>query len=559
MQSFASLIHGPEFLILSPWANGRDLHLFLTRPDNVFEDYMERSGRFTPDNLLTECLNLARALDFLHTGMLDDRGRRLKCAHLDLKPENILVCFPPRDRVDQVPVGRWKIADFGLSKVEEAVTEGRVRPVNQDEQRASRAPGNIARERSIQPPTRGAGPFQPPEVHSTPDARVSTRRDVWSYGCILAMVLAFALNGPEGVMDQTARRNTVGSDDWFYRLHNIRHSRPPGSMPGSSLELVSHTVDAELKRPFKRWVDEAHTLADPRHSQWIKHTSKLILALLVPDVTQRPEIIVAVDTLSIIIETTETDGRYRLWDFHSPAIPREQNVVPAPPPDLSHTLPEVDTDAMAYLGHSPASSISGAVLTPFQSPIRDRPPSGSSSRRSHYDPTHSFAKLAAPHKCHGATIEPLGHVAAVWSAVDVKLYSLSPLHTGAVEWNNHSKAATELQQLQLGPIPLRQTSKCVSVQLAGAWLALLEQVTPASLCMRLFRRNTSRDSFYEHQRDITVTQALVEFKLSAFGSLALRYYDCIALETSAGTFPMKLEKEFAGMVFSRTGEVGISP
>ena len=136
MQSFASFIHGSDFIILSPWADGRDLNLFLTKPHKVLDNYMAKSFRFTPDNLLTEAYNLARALHFLHCQMVTTRGRELRCAHLDLKPENILVSFPPEDRANEAPVGRWKISDFGLSKVEEAVTEDRVLPIGKEEQEA---------------------------------------------------------------------------------------------------------------------------------------------------------------------------------------------------------------------------------------------------------------------------------------------------------------------------------------------------------------------------------------------------------------------------------------
>ena len=69
MQSFASFVHGPDFIILSRWADGRDLHLFLTKPDEILDNYPAKSIRFSPDNLLTEAYNLARALHFLHFGM----------------------------------------------------------------------------------------------------------------------------------------------------------------------------------------------------------------------------------------------------------------------------------------------------------------------------------------------------------------------------------------------------------------------------------------------------------------------------------------------------------
>ncbi len=552
MQSFASFIHGSEFMILSPWADGRDLHLFLTKPDEILDNYMERSIRFTPDNLLTESYNLAGALNFLHNQMVSPRGRRLRCAHLDLKPENILVSFPLGNRADEAPVGRWKISDFGLSKVEEAVTEGRVMPVDQADQDASMAPGNIARELSIQIPARGAGAFQPPEVQNTEAIKVSTRRDVWSYGCILAMVLAFALKGPEGVKEQTRKRDTRGVDDFFYR-RLPRRSRTPVPSP----EITAHNVDAEVKPNFKKWLEDAHNLADQQHAHWIKHTSTLILTLLDPNVTTRPEIFRAVDTLAFITTSTERLANNRFWGFDDCATPGDMIVVP--PLETSQTLPELNTTFVGAIDHSPPSSASCTAPTP-RSPRQDFTPSpgGSSSLWSHNDPTRSFAKVVPPRKCQGATIESFGHVAALWSGADVKLYNLSPLHADPTVWSTRSNTTTELDPLNLGPIFLPEASECKGVQLAGKWLALLERSAPSSFCIRLLSRNDGQQTFYQPQSMLPLSQAPDDFKLSSHGTLALRFRDRVEIRTSGGTASIPLDKEVAGMAFTRAGEVRIS-
>lgn len=486
MQSFASFVHGSDFIILSPWADGRDLHLFLTKPDEILDDYISKSIRFSPIELLTEAYNLASALNFLHNGLVSNRGKGLRCAHLDLKPENVLVVFLPHSRAYDAPVGRWKIADFGLSKVEEVVTEGRVIPVGRDDQQASMAPGNIARELSIQTATRGAGPFQPPEVQNTGPVRVSTRRDVWSYGCILAMVLAFALRGPEEVKEQTRRRESSGGDDFFYRRTN-RHSRTQGP----NQDLMAYTIDAEIKLPIRRWLEQAHRLAADQHEHWIKHTSKLIFALLDVNVASRPEINAAVETLKVILASAES-ARHRLWGFEDSGRMPEPIVIP--PPDPEPHQRENETPFMGVVNPSPPSSGSNTARSP-RSPRRDskRSSGGSPSIFSQDDPTRSFARLVAPSKCLGATVEAFGQAAALWSARDVKIYNLSPLHADPANWASRPvNTHTELDGLSMEPMYLQNTLQCKKVQLADQWLAILEQAPSSSFCVRLYSRHDTQ-------------------------------------------------------------------
>lgn len=549
MQSFASFIHGSDFLIISPWANGRDLHMFLTRPDKIFDNFPERSFRFSPDSLLAECYHLARALNFLHRELWSPRGKKLCCAHLDLKPENVLVSFPPNDRASEAPVGRWKIADFGLSKVEEVVTEGRVIPVGKADQAASTAPGNIARELSVQTAARGAGTFQPPEVQNTGPVKVSTRRDVWSYGCILAMVLAFALGGPEEVKEQTRKREIVGSDDFFYR-RTYRRSRTPGP----SGESAAYHVDAELKPAFRRWLSEARTLADNEHEQWINRTVELILTLLDVNVTTRPEIPVAVNTLNMIIDSTADQAKHRLWDFEERTNPVETVVIP-PTDSLP---PRLDTSTAFVGARDPSPPSSASYTAPMsQSPggHRKRSSGGSSSFFSRNDPSQSFAKLAPPHKCQGATLEPFGHAAALWSTADVKLYNLSPLHADPTTWSDRpTNTQTELEALALGGIPLSDHSKCRRVQLAGQWLAILEQSLSSSFSVRLLFRSDQRQAYEQARTPIFLGEAPEEMKLSSHGTLALKYSDHVKLYTCAGSVSTPLTKEFVAMTFSQSGQ-----
>lgn len=494
MQSFASFVHGSNFTILSPWANGRDLHFFLTKPDEI-DGYILKSIGFSPDNLLTEAYNLASGLNFLHNGLVSTRGKGLRCAHSDLKPENVLVVFPPDSHAKDAPVGRWKIADFGLSNVEEVVTEGKVIPVGEDDQKASTAPGNIARELSFQAPTRGAGPFQPPEVQKSEPVKVSTRRDVWSYGCILAMVLAFALRGPEEVKEQTRRRGISGTDDFFYCRTN-RRSRIQGQSP----DMMAYTIGAEIKSPIRQWLETAHSLARDQHEYWIRHTSQLIFLLLDVDVASRPEINTAVENLKNILAFTRTLAKDRLWGFEDSGRMPEPIVIPPPDPE-PHRIGNGAPFAV-IMDHSPPSSGSNTARSP-RSPRRDskRSSGGSPSIFSQDDPTRSFARLTAPHNCQGATIEASGQAAALWSTREVKIYNLFPLHDDTSMWASRPvNTHTELDGLPMVPISLPNRSECKNVQLAGRWAVTLEQAPPSSFRVCTYsKQDAPQSAEYQHE------------------------------------------------------------
>jgi serine/threonine protein kinase len=548
MQSFASFIHGSDFIILSLWATGRDLSLFLTRPDEILDNYMARSIRFTPDNLLTEAYNLACALKFLHWELFTTRGKMLRCAHLDLKPENVLVSFLPEDRASEAPVGRWKISDFGLSKVEEAVTGDRVLPIGRDEQDASTAPGNIARELSFQPPTRGPGPFQPPEVQSTETAKVSTRRDVWSYGCILAMVLAFALGGSLEVENQK-RRRVVGGDDYFYRRMN-RRSRTSGPSP----ETMAHNVDAELKPPLRKWLEQAPKLADEIHVQWIHYTSNLILSLLDVNIISRPEIFLAVENLKLVMGTTERVATRRLWGFDGSS--RLSQPVVIPPPEMPPGAEGVETTFVGVKDSSPPSSAS--YTAPRQRSPRhgsQRSSVGSSSIFFNIDSSLSFATLGAPDRCEGAFIEPLGHTAALWSRGDIRLYVLSSLHSDSAMWSERPTSThAGLEPASCESLLLSETSRCLKVQLAGQWIALLEQTAPSAFCIRLYYRLGLRQAKNEFRSKFSYNRPPEDFKVSAQGALAIRFRERVDLHTTDGSTKVALEKEFGAMTFSVNGQ-----
>lgn len=257
MMSFATFEHGSQFNIISPLAN-LDLHTFL---HGDYEDFHQRSTDLTRHYLFKEVWCLAVALKFLHEGLVLSSGR-VSCAHLDLKPENILVVWSPQRAStaqgsphadDDKPVGMWKISDFGISVVRPLVT-------------GHLTAGDVIREKSLRPP-RDPGPFQPPEMQRHRGQGVTTSSDMWSFGCIIAMVLAFALNGPEKVKELYSCRREGYSDDYFYT------DGPDGP---------------KVKPEIKMWLRAQIELDNyERHRSWITKCVELVQCLLTIDKRQR--------------------------------------------------------------------------------------------------------------------------------------------------------------------------------------------------------------------------------------------------------------------------------
>ena len=217
-----------EFSILSNFADGGDLNTFLHEP--FIENFAEHSNA-----ILQEASKLSDALDYLHvhfkTKNLDGNWTRKPCYHMDLKPENILVFYGPS------PVGVWRITDFGLSVLHDVINK------NSDESGNSRTP-------SRRPP----GTFQAPEVQER-DSRplVNARTDIWSYGGILCMVLAFTVEGPKTVKFLEMIRSTTPTGeegpDRFYELGEEGTSDPPTAIlkPQISRWLESMEEDSRTK------------------------------------------------------------------------------------------------------------------------------------------------------------------------------------------------------------------------------------------------------------------------------------------------------------------------
>lgn len=268
------------FNILYPLADG-DLEQLLCLAPSQTQSLLRDNPLFgqnvRPDDLIYESTNLASAVAFLHhelrpernsmTGCFSDQSSRtpvgyerkkgtLACAHFDLKPDNILV-FHQENR-DIHPVGKWKITDFGLSKIKP--TKGK-KPDNHlgDHQHQWHTWNSAFSEEDCPRP---AGPYAAPEIKGREFTILEARSsDIWSLGCILVVILAFALGGEELVRQFQNCKEEKAKRGFFYRE-------------------LSPGVEAEpLKLEIREWM-EGLVHMYPSEASWIPSLNEIIFSML---------------------------------------------------------------------------------------------------------------------------------------------------------------------------------------------------------------------------------------------------------------------------------------
>ncbi|KAF7164621.1 hypothetical protein CNMCM5623_009078 [Aspergillus felis] len=200
----ATVIIGSQFNILFPLAE-MDLDKFL-------------SGALLPptkcdmSELLEELMSLAGALAHLHTGL----GYNIHGCHTDLKPANILV-YMKHDTSRRPQIGKWMITDFGLSIISRVERRGS----------GDGLPMESVTETMTQlQRMRGRGTYQAPEVCL--GLGISRSSDIWSFGCILVRVLAFKLDGVQGLqrLDELRRKDDDGITDYAGRHDYFNRGDP---------------------------------------------------------------------------------------------------------------------------------------------------------------------------------------------------------------------------------------------------------------------------------------------------------------------------------------------
>ncbi|RSL60680.1 hypothetical protein CEP53_005381 [Fusarium sp. AF-6] len=182
-----SYTRGGTHNFLFPEATGGGLHNLLKtdpRPEALRDD----------ETIYRAICGLASALENLHYFSNDDMDLKLLGCHHDLKPKNILV-----------DGARFILADFGLSKITSPQEE--LEHLDVDRDANSEAPER--RDYTVELyPTRGTG----------------RPADIWSLGCILAVLLAYMKGGPFDVEN-------------FSEEHEFTTT-----MPGTSVDSMDRTA-----------------------------------------------------------------------------------------------------------------------------------------------------------------------------------------------------------------------------------------------------------------------------------------------------------------------------
>ncbi|EAW17047.1 ankyrin repeat and protein kinase domain-containing protein [Aspergillus fischeri NRRL 181] len=198
----ATVIIGSQFNILFPLAR-MDLDRFLNGA-------LLPPAKCDMSELLEELISLAGALAHLHTGL----GYNIHGCHTDLKPANILV-YMKHDTSRRPQIGKWMITDFGLSIISRIERRGS----------GDGLPMESITETMTQL-QRMRGTYQAPEVcHGLGISRSS---DIWSFGCILVRVLAFKLDGIQGLrrLDELRRKDDDGITDYAGRHDYFNRGQP---------------------------------------------------------------------------------------------------------------------------------------------------------------------------------------------------------------------------------------------------------------------------------------------------------------------------------------------
>jgi hypothetical protein len=231
-------------------------------------DFGSHADKFTTKAILEQACNIAGALHFLHAGV-EAGGRILVFTHLDLNSEHIAVSWRAG-----CPVGHWQITSIGTSHSimhepsdSSAATTARMVPRITSE--VSRHPDEVSK------------PNGRWRSKSPTDYR---RKDVASMGCLLAVIVAFAHNGPDAVR----------------QLHLERARRT--AYDAYSLES-NGTSDAQLKR----LVHAYHRVVNSS-TPWLQNASALVLEILLATSDEALQAVDVQSRLKWILADTALDS-----------------------------------------------------------------------------------------------------------------------------------------------------------------------------------------------------------------------------------------------------------
>jgi serine/threonine protein kinase len=176
---------GTKHCVIFPWARHGNLRDFWRKePPELSQRYLSW--------VFTQLCGLAGAIERLHHSHQEQATR-----HGDLKPENIL-CFDTKDdSSDEQDECILVIADVGLSKCHDKLTE-----LRNDATRTSS--GTIM--------------YEPPETELQPREPRSRRYDVWSLGCIYLEFIVWLLYGAQELAHFRQDLSVMGKNTRFYTI-----------------------------------------------------------------------------------------------------------------------------------------------------------------------------------------------------------------------------------------------------------------------------------------------------------------------------------------------------
>ena len=442
MLSFATFVHGSHFNIISELAD-LDLHKFLY---GTYPEFSQQPSTFTPRALFEEAYCLASALNFLHEELRLRTGP-ISCAHMDLKPENILIegFF---DSKTAMTVGRWKIGDFGIAVIEPLDTEAHGSRTGKGQQLA---PGDVIRERSINPP-REAGPFQAPEMQPNKGLRVSKSSDMWSFGCIIVMILAFSIGGPEEVQQLYKRRHDGYIDDYFYM-----------EGPVVKVEILD----------WLKYQSENQQLEE--HWQWIGECRDLIQDLLTIKKEDRPS---AKNTGARLSDISKSSARMsiekqQLWGLSNQQQPTI--ILTTSPGDDSNSIQS--TQSLETKEEYPVPTHPSASRRPSSTSRDELPAVELSFRPAKANANLSYVKLQTPLNVKKTCLSPSGRRAAFLSETTIYLYQLDILDDTSAplrRWDAKAspKLITQEAMERCNVFQCPETRQWTSIFLAGSYCAL---------------------------------------------------------------------------------------
>ncbi len=529
MMSFSTFVHGSQFNIISPLAD-LDLHDFL------YGNYGETSQRctgFTPRALFEEAWCLANALNFLHE-QLNLRTGPISCAHMDLKPENILVEGLLPSPNGEMVVGRWKISDFGIAIIRPLDAEAHESRASKEHQLA--ALGDVIRDISMKPP-RPPGPYQAPEMQPQEGLRVSKSSDMWSFGCIIAMILAFAIGGPEKVRQLLECRKNGHTDDYFYMMEG----------PAVKPNIVN----------WLKYQAECQNLKE--HRQWISECQILILDLLTVKKEDRPS---AEEAGMSLLSMREASGRISLEKQKLWGVTKQEQ-----PTVISTSSARDDINSL----HSAQSFETDGERTP---PNHIPPPMPNFTapdelrigqvpfKPLNVNHSSSFIRLETPLNVKKACLSSCGRRAAFLSGSAVYLYQIDVLDDDPTSWKpkSHAKRLDKDAIPRLKTFESTEARQWTSIFLAGPFCALAstskehiedmvfiiplknsENLRSCLECLPIKQRIELYDlsepkypnaQHVEPIHKVEIPEDFKELKLSSEGIILLQFYDRLEVSSS---------------------------